>query len=1785
MDPLIQKWTIVADEASRKRMYEWVEATAKEGARRAYESAKKENEKNNKREEALFKNHLRRMQRVQDAQLRELERQQKHHLDTMAQNQKAADAKDLERQKQKNRERTLIIDDRLKDERNLERLGHELYLSRQKRFQAEILEEVRRVNAKKLQRQKAADALYLEEQREVNRKAARDQREAENQRLADQRKAHDLRLVDLKEASAKALEAERQGNRHRLENHRQHNRIELEQERSSSRMQENVQKAGLARQQAILNAALRQDIIRTQAAADRSVNAHRSMWSLIRTITETGSRFMSSITQSALRSMGNAVGYGFRRITGEYRQGTAQQEAILRDSLNDQTRAVTVAMARQEGAVRSFQNTVNTGAAGSLMNLRNVALGLGGYISARAIFGPVADYQQTQIAFEGLLGSARGAEAFLDQLRNFARVTPFEFQGVADAARRLLAVNFAESDIIPTLTTIGNVAANLGVGTVEINGVIRALGQMKGKGKASAEELNQISEQLPGFSAVQAIAESLGITVSETFDMMRKGALPADVAIEAIIDGMERMPGAAGAMERQSQTLNGRLSTLRDTVKDMLIDAINPFIDRISDAVGVFTGWIESLFRGEGIWAIVRSGLLGISIAMGAILAQKGAVATMQLMGTALKLIAANPITALAVTITTIATILYRHNDDFREFVNGFLGRIGDWVQEYSGPVIDALSSLADGISGIVSSVLEGDWDGALTQLESLRDTLFSAVESAADFLIDFGEEAWTRWDEWLEAGGLGDLADSIKWRILDAVIRVRDGIRDIDWDRFLAPSVGALGAALVSLLAFNFPLWLTAGLVGGVALLLTNDKVRSKVTEKLTTFFEDVVDTLSEWFEGQNWTPLATTLAIGLGSALVLAFAAPTFAVPALIVTAIAGAIAAAAGNPKARKLFDEAATQISEWAGDAFEGIDWVRVYGTVLAGIEKVTAKITKWITLFVTSPEFVKAVATITVGLAGIAGAVIVGFFEGLFKALTKRNDQVYDAITEWLGGLFKDFHPFDKDGALRGIIPDVSWGDLFGPIIDGLKSAWKGLVDGLNPSNWLPKGPKFASIGNTIWDLMKPGFGYLFEQLDAVSFGFLGIGLRMADGFVGSFTNLGERILKAIMKGLGSATNFAQDFVNAIISGINTGLIDKLNDINIGFDPPVGPSFSWTPGLPHIPEVQLAKGGIVTRPTIALIGEAGPEAVVPLTGNAAGSIPFTISFDATAVAAQVEAIVAIMAPMGERLIAATTPGMRDWAAAIETALTRILTGFEAWGVRMVDLAVSISTAITDGITDGLREGRREVVGITRGYARSLVGALNPLLTGIGESAIQLNFAKGGIAEAHQGAQVHVFNEGKRGRGSSHGEAYIPFDPTNRHRSRDLASETVRRLGGNVQWFAEGGITAPTVQPGQRVPGVSGDVVGLVAEFARRLSTWSLANGGGYHVGSGYRSIAEQTRLYQRYLAGVRGQAPAAPPGRSMHNFGLASDGNHWRNLRPEEFGLRFPMSYEPWHVEPVEGKALLGDTDFPSFQPLPRPPGAGNRGWLSRVAAKLMAYVYDKALAHAGGLTYDASVPTLGSASASPAILAAIRTAMRIVGVPASWLGPLLTLISRESSFNPNAYNGILGATGLMQTIPSTFAAHALPGHGNIRNPIDNVIAGLRYIISRYGTIFNVGQAVSPSPTKGYRDGGIIERDGLYRLGEGNRREAVLPLENRSRLVEILRRTGLDRVIADALGPGIDLGIPDLSAMSRSASGGTPMIGEVKIEQNINTAGNARTTARLVAKGTDDALRNALLVAP
>ncbi|MCT2876767.1 hypothetical protein EFM17_03970 [Lactobacillus delbrueckii] len=109
---------------------------------------------------------------------------------------------------------------------------------------------------------------------------------------------------------------------------------------------------------------------------------------------------------------------------------------------------------------------------------------------------------------------------------------------------------------------------------------------------------------------------------------------------------------------------------------------------------------------------------------------------------------------------------------------------------------------------------------------------------------------------------------------------------------------------------------------------------------------------------------------------------------------------------------------------------------------------------------------------------------------------------------------------------------------------------------------------------------------------------------------------------------------------------------------------------------------------------------------------------------------------------------------------------------------------------------------------------------------------------------------------------------------------------------------------------------------------------------------------------------------------------------------------------------------------------------------------------------------------------------------------------ILATIQRESGGNPRAINlwdsnakAGIPSKGLMQTIGPTFNAYKLAGHGDIYNGYDNLLAAINYIKHKYGTSDAAFARVAAS---GYAQGGVIDREQMALIGEGNHTEFVVP---------------------------------------------------------------------------------------
>ena len=184
--------------------------------------------------------------------------------------------------------------------------------------------------------------------------------------------------------------------------------------------------------------------------------------------------------------------------------------------------------------------------------------------------------------------------------------------------------------------------------------------------------------------------------------------------------------------------------------------------------------------------------------------------------------------------------------------------------------------------------------------------------------------------------------------------------------------------------------------------------------------------------------------------------------------------------------------------------------------------------------------------------------ITGVFTGDWKKAWEGIKNIFGSIWDAIVALFKNSWENIKN----------TWskvGNFFGGVVNGIKNAFSGIAD------W------FGNIFTKAWTAVKNVFSK---------------GGKVFDGIKDGILNGLKTVVNALIKGINKV-------ISVPFNGLNTAL-SKIKNVSIlGAKP-----FNWikTIGVPQIP--LLAKGGIVDSATLAMIGEKGKEAVIPLENNTA-----------------------------------------------------------------------------------------------------------------------------------------------------------------------------------------------------------------------------------------------------------------------------------------------------------------------------------------------------------------------------------------------------------------------------------------------------------------------------------------------------------------------------------------------------------------------------------------------------
>jgi len=196
-----------------------------------------------------------------------------------------------------------------------------------------------------------------------------------------------------------------------------------------------------------------------------------------------------------------------------------------------------------------------------------------------------AQFEQTSVSFQTMLGNAKLATDLLNDLTAFSTKTPFEPREIYQSAKTLLAFGITAKEVVGVISTIGDVSAATGK---DLNELSRIYGKVFVKGKMQAEELNQLSEA--GIPIIKELEKMYGKTGAEIFKMGSQGKL----TFEDLNNALRSMTAEGGiffeAMLAQSQTLNGKVSTLKGNFDLLLIsfsklDMVKLSVDKLNESL------------------------------------------------------------------------------------------------------------------------------------------------------------------------------------------------------------------------------------------------------------------------------------------------------------------------------------------------------------------------------------------------------------------------------------------------------------------------------------------------------------------------------------------------------------------------------------------------------------------------------------------------------------------------------------------------------------------------------------------------------------------------------------------------------------------------------------------------------------------------------------------------------------------------------------------------------------------------------------------------------------------------------------------------------------------------------------------------------------------------------------------------------------------------------------------------------------------------------------------------
>lgn len=225
------------------------------------------------------------------------------------------------------------------------------------------------------------------------------------------------------------------------------------------------------------------------------------------------------------------------------------------------------------------------------------------------------EFQQLEIAFKTMLGSAAQADALMSQLVKTAATTPFGLTDIAQSAKQLLAYGVEADKVNETLIRLGDIAAGL---SIPINDLAYLYGTTMVQGRLYTQDLNQFLGR--GIPLIEQLAQQFGVAENQVKALVEEGKVGFPEVEQAIINLTNEGSMFGGLMAAQSQSITGQISNIEDAIDTMFNEIGKQNEGIINDALGLVSTLIEN-------WETVGKVLLTVIATYGAYKAAVIAVA------------------------------------------------------------------------------------------------------------------------------------------------------------------------------------------------------------------------------------------------------------------------------------------------------------------------------------------------------------------------------------------------------------------------------------------------------------------------------------------------------------------------------------------------------------------------------------------------------------------------------------------------------------------------------------------------------------------------------------------------------------------------------------------------------------------------------------------------------------------------------------------------------------------------------------------------------------------------------------------------------------------------------------------------------------------------------------------------------------------------------------------------------------------------------------------------------